>query len=100
MLAFADAVALAGDQGDVGVVGEAVDEGDQRRGVGEDRGPVLEGEVGRDEGGAGGFVAGIQDAVEQVGGLVVEGEVADLVEAEQRKRPMKSGLDGRAIVMW
>jgi len=58
-------VALGVDQGDVGVVSESVDEGDDAGGVGEDEVPVLEGEIGRDDEGASPFVAGVDDFVDR-----------------------------------
>jgi hypothetical protein len=81
------AVALTVDQGDVGVVGELVEEGGDRGGVGEYGVPVSKREVRGDEQGAAGdvlvfrpLVASIDDLVEQVGGVGVVGEIADLVD--------------------
>jgi hypothetical protein len=79
-LAFAHAVALTLDQGDIGVVGEAVQQSGDDGGVGEDGIPVFEGTVGGDQQGAA-FVAGVDDFVEQVGGLGVIGKISDFVEA-------------------
>jgi hypothetical protein len=70
------------DIDDVTVLGEAVDEGRDAGGAGEDGGPLLEGEVGGDDGGAL-LVAAGDDGVEAVGGAAVGGEVAELVEDEE-----------------
>jgi hypothetical protein len=88
-----DAVAVSLDHGDVGVVGELVEQGSDRGGVGEDGVPVAEGEVGG-EGDGLLLVAAIDDLVEQVGGVVVVGEVSDLVDDQEP--PEMRGLRGGA----
>ena len=68
---------------DFGVVDEAVDHGFDGGGVAEDLGPG--GEVlvaGDDE--AGSFVAGGDEREEQRGGVGIEGDVADLVDDDER----------------
>lgn len=82
LFAFADAVALAFDHGDIGVVGEAVQQGGDHRGVGEHGIPVLEGAVGGEQQGAV-LLAEVDDFVEQVSGLGVVGEITDLVDGQQ-----------------
>ena len=80
---FSAAIALALDEEDLDVVGEAVDECDGTGGIGKDGVPVLEGEVGGDEQGAV-LVAAADELEEEVGGAGVVGEVAELVDDEQR----------------
>ncbi len=72
------------------MVGQLVEEGGDRGGVWEDGVPGAEGEVCGDQDGAAGqipwtgpLVASVDDLVEQVGGVRVVGEVADLVDREQ-----------------
>jgi len=65
------------------MVSEPVEEGGEARGVGKDGSPVFEGEVGSQGESAAGFVAGIDDMVEKVGGMVVVGKVAKLVNADE-----------------
>src|SRR5215207_1581964 len=97
-LAFSSPVAVAVDEGDVSVVCEAVDEGDDAGGVGEDGAPVLEGEIGGDDEGSVPFVAAVDDLEEEVGGVIVVGEVADLVDAEQVGSSV--GGDLSASLLW
>jgi hypothetical protein len=80
--AFAQAVAFAfeGDHG--GVVDEPVDQGGRDHGVAEDFAPLLEAAVAGDDDRAA-FVAAGDQGEEQVGGLALQGEVADLVDDEQ-----------------
>jgi len=79
VLGLAEAVALALDADDVGVVDHAVDERGSARRVGKDGGPLLEREVrGEDE--ALSLVAAADDLEEEIGISVVEGEIADLVD--------------------
>src|SRR5882672_9240333 len=73
------AVALAFDGDHVGVMDDAIDEGGGAGGVGEDAGPVTEGEIGG-EYGAFLLVAAADDLEEQVGVSIVEGEEANFVE--------------------
>src|SRR6266508_5786303 len=80
--AFAQAVALAfeGDHG--GVVDEPVDQGGGDDGVAEDLAPLLEAAV-RGDGDRAALVAAGDQGEERVGGLALQGEVADLVDDEQ-----------------
>ena len=71
------AVSFQGD--DVGVVDEAVDHGGGDGVVAEDLAPAAERLVGRDDE-AGSFVAARDELEEQVGGLGLERDVADLVD--------------------
>src|SRR5206468_6568415 len=89
-LALSAPVAVAFNEGDVGMVSKPIDERDDAGGVGKDAVPVLEGEVGGDEQRAPLFIARVDDFVEEIGGVVVVGEVADLVDAEQ----VRSGVGG------
>ena len=74
-------VAFEGD--DIGVVDEAVDHGRGDDVVAEHLAPTAERLVrGHDQRGA--FVAGRDELEEQVGGLGFEGDVADLVDDQQR----------------
>ena len=75
------AVAFEGD--DFGVVDEAVDHGGGDDVVAEDLAPAAEGLVGGDDQ-RGAFVAGGDELEEQVGGFGFEGDVADLVDDEER----------------
>jgi hypothetical protein len=99
-----DAVAVPVDDGDVCVMCELVEEGGDGGGVGEDGVPVPEREIRRDENGPGrglvgswAFVASVDDLVEQVCGMGVVGEVADLVDL--CGAPHKSTYV-ESLVMW
>src|SRR4026209_2885820 len=74
------ALAFEGDHG--GVVDEPVDEGGGDHGVAEDLAPLLEAavRVGDDRAA---FVAAGDEREEQVRGLALQGEVADLVDDEE-----------------
>src|SRR6266542_2446789 len=76
------AVALEGDDG--GVVDQPVDHGGSDHVVAEDLAPAAERLVGGDDQ-AGAFVAGGDELEEQVGGLGLEGDVADLVDLCRRR---------------
>ena len=65
------------------MVYEPVDHGRRDGGVAEDLAPATEGLVGRDDH-AGALVTGRDQLEEQVGGLGLEGDVADLVNDQQR----------------
>ena len=78
-LGLLEAVGFALDGDDLGVVDEAVDQGDDAGGVGEDLAPLGKGAVGGDEGGLG-LVAARDDLEEQVGVAVGVGQIADLVD--------------------
>jgi hypothetical protein len=90
-------VAVEGD--DVGVVDEAVDDGGGDDLVGEDVAPAAEGPVAGEDGG-GGLVAGRDQVEDQVGGAGVEGDVADLVDDQQRDpgQAAQFGLEAVAVV--
>ena len=77
------------DRDHVCVVNDAVDQGGRAAGVGEDRRPVLEGEVrGEDE--ALLCVPPADDLEEPIGVAVVEGEVAQLIELCRAARNVTS----------
>ena len=82
-VAVLEAVAVAFEADDVGVVDEAVDHGGGDGVVAEDLAPGAEGLVGGDDD-AGGLVAGGDELEEQVGGLGLERDVADLVDDQER----------------
>ncbi len=81
-LGLLEAVGFALDGDDLGVVDEAVDQGDDAGGVGEDLVPFGEGAVGGDQG-AFGLVAAADQFEQQVGVAVGVGEIADLVDDQQ-----------------
>lgn len=74
--------ALEGD--DLGVMDETIDERDDAGGVGEDLRPVRERAVGSDQGAAG-FVAAVDQFEEQIGMAVRIGQVANLVDDQERR---------------
>ena len=75
-------VAVAFNHDNLGVVGEAIDQRDRAGGVGKDGVPVLERQVRRHEQGAV-FIAAADDLEEEVGGVGIVGEVANLVDGEE-----------------
>ena len=75
-------VALALEGHDVGVVDEAIDEGGGDHRVAEDLAPGFEAAVAGDDDRAA-FVAACDQGEEQVRGLALEREVADLVDDDQ-----------------
>ena len=79
---MAEAPGLAAGVDDVGAVGEAVNDGFGQAGVGEDPGPLAEGQVGGDDQAAA-FVAFGEDLEDELGGAVWEREVAELVEDQE-----------------
>jgi hypothetical protein len=78
-VAVLEPVAVAFEADDVGVVDETVDHGGGDGVVAEDLAPAAERGVGGDVD-AGGLVAGGDELEEQVGGLGLERDVADLVD--------------------
>ena len=77
-LGLLEAVGVALDGDDLGVVEQAVDEGNDAGGTGEDLAPFGEGAVGGNQGGLL-FVAAADEFEQQVGVAVGVGEIADLV---------------------
>ena len=76
------AVAFAFDEDGLGMVQEAVEDGGgQGAVVVEDLGPVFEGSVGGDDDGAL-LVALADDLEEQIGAVLVDGQIAEFVEDE------------------
>lgn len=76
------AIGLAVDDQDIGVMDQAIDDGDHARGVGEDGAPLDEGAVsGQDDGLA--DVALVDEVEEQVSMTVTVGEIAQLVDHEE-----------------
>jgi hypothetical protein len=96
--AFFEAVALAFEGEDVGVVDEAVAQRGGDHGVGEDFAPGFEAAVAGDDDRAA-FVAAGDEREEQVGGLAFEREVADLVNDEQgvALEPAEFVVEGVAV---
>lgn len=84
LFAFADAVTLAVQDHDFGMVSEAVEQGGDAGGVGEDLVPFFEGSIGGN-GDSLIFVALIDHRVEQVRGVAVVGKVAHFVNAQERR---------------
>jgi hypothetical protein len=82
---------LGGD--DDGVVEEPVEEADGGGVFGEEPAPFFEGPVGSDAEGAS-FVGGGDEAEEELGGVVVEGREADLVDEDEVGA--QDGLDDSA----
>ena len=80
----------------VAVLGEAVDESADAGRTGEYAAQLLEGEVGGDDGGTV-FVTAADDVVEDVGGAVVTGQIAELVEDEElwEEVALDAALEGR-----
>ncbi len=83
LLTFSHAITLALEDGDVGMMGEPVQQGGNTSGVRKDGVPVFECEIGCQHDGASSFVARIDDVVEEVGGVFVVGEIAELIDAKQ-----------------
>ena len=89
----AESVAGAFEGDDVGVVDDAVDHGGGDDLVAEDAGPGAERQVaGEDEGGV--LVAGGNELEEQVGGVLFEREVADLVDDDEPVAAQAGELGG------
>jgi hypothetical protein len=94
-----EAVAVAFEGDDFGVVDEAVDHGGGDHVVTEHLAPPAERLVGRDDQ-AGPLVAGGDELEEQVRGLRLERDVADLVDDQQRvaAQPDELGLQPSGVV--
>ena len=83
LLAFSDAVTLTLENGDIGMVGEPVQQSCDASGIRKNSVPVLEGEIGSQDDGTSRVVARIDDVEEEVGGVFIVGEIAKLVDAKQ-----------------
>jgi hypothetical protein len=83
----------------LGVVLEAVDHRRRHHGIAEDPAPAPEGFVGGDDD-AGPFVAGRDELEEQVGRLGLEGDVADLVDDDERVAPRRVSSLCRRSAWW
>jgi len=81
LFAFANSIAVAFNDGHVGVVKKTVEHGDDAGGIGKDLVPLFEWPVGREDHRFA-FVAAIDDFVEQIGGLVVGGKIPDFIDAK------------------
>jgi hypothetical protein len=73
-LALPHAIGIAFEQGDVGVMGEAVEESGDAGGVGEDGVPFLKAFIGSQDDGIA-FVTVVDDFEQQVGGVGIVGEI-------------------------
>lgn len=73
-------IALPFQDGDVGVVRQPVEQGCNAGGVGKHVAPLREA-VGRDDDGTP-FIASVDDFIEQIGRVIVIGQIAKLVDAE------------------
>jgi hypothetical protein len=74
---------IAAQQEDLGVLDEAVGNGGRDGRIKEDVAPVGEGRVGGDYCGTFVAVSGRDDLIKEVGGLLVKGEVSELVTDEE-----------------
>ena len=90
-LAFPHAVGIAFDQGDIGMMGKAVQQRGDAGGVGEDGIPFLEGFVGGQDHGIA-FIAVVDDFEQQVGGVGVIGQVAAFVDHEEIRAGVEAEL--------
>ena len=94
---FAQPVAGAFDVDDDGVVEQSVEQGGGDDGIAEQLAPFREAAVGGEDHGAL-LVAGVDELEEQVGGAAVDGDVADLVDDEQRGAGEEADLLGEAVL--
>src|SRR2546426_11445177 len=95
-LAFTDAIRSALKDGDVGVMGEAVEEGGDAGGIGEDGVPLFGGFIGRQQDGLA-LVTVVNDFEEQVGGGGVVSEIATFVNDQKGGAGGRGGVgEGRA----
>ena len=92
-VAVFEAVAVAFEGEDLGVVDESVDHRGGDDVVAEDLAPGAEGLVAGDDQ-AGAFVAAADEHEHEVGGLGIERDVADLIDDEQR-----DALEARELVV-
>lgn len=99
VLGLLEAVGLALDLDDLGAVTEAIDEGDDAGGAGEDAAPVAEGAVGGDDRGEL-LVPAVDHLEEQIGRAIIVGEVADLVDDEQLGDSPPTGRTSRSGFAW
>src|SRR5215831_2249453 len=81
-LAFADAVGSPLEEGDVGVMGQAVEESGNGGGIGKDGVPLFEGLIGGQQNRIA-LVTVVDDFEEQVGGMGVVGQIAAFVDDQQ-----------------
>ena len=82
LLAFPDAIAFTIEQGDVGMMGEPVQQCGDTGGVWEDSVPILKGKIGRQHDGTSRLVARVDNVEEEVRGIFIVGEITDLVDAK------------------
>ena len=100
-LAFSHAVGIAFDQGDLRMMGEAVQQRGDAGGVGEDGIPFLEGFVGGQDHGIA-FIAVVDDFEQQVGGVGVISQITHLVDHQQGGAGVEAELtatQGRRIAI-
>ncbi len=98
-LGLAAAIAVAFDPNDLGMVREAVDQGDGAGRVGKDRVPRLEGQVGGHDDRLL-LVATTDDLKEEIGGVRIVGQVPDLEREELRAHVgAESGFEGARSVL-
>ena len=96
LLSLLEAIAFAFEGDDLGAVQQPIDERDDAGGVGEDLVPFAEGFVGGEENGALLLVAAGDHLEEQIGVACVVGEIADLVDGEQRVARCSGAAGARA----
>jgi len=83
LLAFPHAIAFALEEGNVGVVGESVEKSGNAGSVWKNGVPVLEGKIGGEDDGTPMLVTLIDDMVEEVGGVLVIGEISELIDGKE-----------------
>ena len=98
-LSLLAAIGLALDGEDFGMMDQPVDQGDHATGAGEDFAPFREGFVGADQR-ALLLMSAVDEFEQQIGMPVRVGQIADLVDDEERRRGIAAqplAQDGRAI---
>jgi hypothetical protein len=90
------AIGRAGQREQAAAFEDAVEESFGEMVVMEDLAPVLQALVGREDDGPAIEVAAVDDAVEDVGGVIDVGQVADLVDDEDIRLPVDGGRLGQA----
>jgi hypothetical protein len=97
-LAAVEPVADGAGLDDVGAVGDAVDDGGGKAWVGEGLGPLAERGV-RGDSDSGAFFSFGEDLEEQLGGVLIEADVAEFVDREELVAASASSLASWAQVM-
>src|SRR5205823_2443138 len=82
LLALADAITVTLNNRDLGVMEQSIQQRDDTSRIGEYFVPFLEGTIGRQDDRLA-FVTPVNDLVEQIGRLVVKGQISDFIDAQQ-----------------